>query len=263
MTSERGTCLGAQEIVAYLDRGLTERRRAEIDRHLDECRLCGEAVEGVAGLEWREGYLRSTESLRARVRARTAAAVTAAAVRHPPVARFRPARPAPFYLTLAASLIVGVGAAVVLTRPGPGETLFQDYFEPYPSTRPTVRGAVQDASSDAMARYEAGDYRGALAALEGRLQQPPDDPATRFYAGVCRLALGRTREATLDLEQVLLLGEKELHTPAEWYLALIHLRGEDPAEARPHLERIAGAGGFYQDKARALLSQLDRLEKRD
>jgi tetratricopeptide (TPR) repeat protein len=141
--------------------------------------------------------------------------------------------------------------------------LFQQYFEPYPSTRPTVRGAVQDGRSGGAGTVRDGDYRRALAALEARLGREPNDPVARFYAGVCRLALGQAREATLDLEQVLRLGEKEIHTPAEWYLALIHLRGEDPAEARPHLERIAGAGGFYQDKARGLLSELDRLEKRD
>jgi tetratricopeptide (TPR) repeat protein len=252
-------CLGAQEILAYLDGELNGRRRDEIDQHLDECRLCGEAVEGVAGLEWREGFLRSTDSLRARVRARTAA--TAAAARRPLVPRFRP-RPAQLYLTLAATLVAGAGTAVILTRPGPGEALFQQYFEPYPSTRPTVRGARPDGRVDALARYEAGDYRGALAGLEDRLGRQPDDPVSRFYAGVCRLALGQAQEATLDLEQVLRQEEKDLHAPAEWYLALAHLRSKDPAGARPHLERIAGAGGFYRDKARALLAELGAASSR-
>jgi hypothetical protein len=85
----------------------------------------------------------------------------------------------------------------------------------------------------------------------------------RFYAGLCRLALGQVREATLDLEQVQRLGDEELQAPAEWYMALAHLRGARPAEARPHLERIAGGGGFYRDKARGLLAELDRLEKRN
>jgi tetratricopeptide (TPR) repeat protein len=256
MSEQHRGCLGAEEILAYLDGQLTEQRTAEVETHLDQCRLCGEAVEGVAGLEWREGFLRSTESIRARVRARTAAAVTAAAATRLPVLRFRSTRPAQLYLTLAATLIVGVGTAVILTRPGPGEALFQQYFEPYPSTRPTVRGEARSNSPDALARYEAGDYRGALEALDGRLERQPEDPEARFYAGLCRLALGQVREATLDLEQVLRLGEEEFHAPAEWYLALAHLRSDDPAGARPHLDRIAGAGGFYEDKAQALLSAL-------
>jgi len=260
MRDNQNPCLAASEILAYLDGEVSEVRKAEMDRHLDECRLCGAAVEGVAGLEWREGFLRSTDALLARVRARTATAVTAAAAVRRPAPRFRHA---PQYLTLAATLVLGVSAAIVLTRPGPGEVLFQRSFEPYPSTRPIVRGGAPDGGSNALALYEARDYRGALAALEDRLGREPNDPPARFYAGLCRLALGQVREATHDLEEVLRLGEKELHAPAEWYLALAHLRGARPAEARPHLERIAGAGGFYKDKARALLAELDRIEERN
>jgi tetratricopeptide (TPR) repeat protein len=258
MRDNQNPCLAASEILAYLDGELSEGRKAELDRHLDECRLCAAAVEGVAGLEWREGFLRSTDALLTRVRARTATAVTAAAAARRPAPRFRHA---PQYLTLAATLVLGVGAAIVLTRPGPGEALFQRNFEPYPSTRPIVRGSSTDGGSNALSLYEARDHRGALVALEDRLGREPNDPTARFYAGLCRLALGQVREATLDLEQVLRLGDKELQAPAEWYLALAHLRGKNPAEARPHLERIAGAGGFYRDKARALLAELDRLEE--
>jgi tetratricopeptide (TPR) repeat protein len=260
MTDKPRQCLAAPEILAYLDGGLPEGRQAEVDRHLDECRLCGAAVEGVAGLEWREGFLRSTESLLARVRTRATTAVTAASAGRRPAARFRHA---PQYLTLAATLALGVGAAIVLTRPGPGEALFRSHFEPYPSTRPIVRGSSAAGPSNALALYEARDYRGALAVFEGGLSREPNDAVGRFYAGLCRLALGQVREASLDLEEVVRLGDEELRAPAEWYLALAHLRGPSLAEARRHLVRIAGAGGFYQDKARALLTELDRLEKRD
>lgn len=257
MSTTQDPCLSALEILAYLDGELTEGRKAQVDRHLDECRLCGEAVEGVAGLEWREGFLRSTDSLRARVRARAAKAVVAAGIERSPVHRLLFARPAQLYLTVAATLVVGVGTAVILSRPGPAETLFQRHFDHYPSTRPTVRGAVQESGPDALALYEAGDYRRALAALEDRLAQQPDDAASRFYAGVCRLSLGQSREATLDLEQVLRLDEKELHAPAEWYLALAHIKSGDLAGARTHLLGIAGAGGFYQERARVLLAELE------
>jgi tetratricopeptide (TPR) repeat protein len=256
MKDDPSRCLEAREILAFLDGDVAESRKVEIDRHLDECRLCEAAVEGVAGLEWREGFLKSTDSLVRKVRARTATAAAAGAVRRPPVSRLRPA---PLYLTLAATLVVGASAAVILTRPGPGEALFRQNFEPYPSTRPVARGALDAGRSRALTLYEAGDCRGALAAFEEGLRREPSDPEARFYAGVCRLALGRPAEASRDLQEVLRLDAKEYQAPAEWYLALAHLRHRDPEEARPHLERIAGAGGFYRDRARALLSELDRL----
>jgi len=258
MDDKQNPCLTAPEILAYLGGELPEGRRAEVDQHLDECRLCGAAVEGVAGLEWREGFLRSSDKVLARVRARTAMAVTAASVARRSAPRFRPA---PQYLTLAATLVLGVGALVYMTRPGPGETLFHQYFEPYPSTRPVVRGGPIDGSSNTLALYEARDYQGALAALEDRRKREPNDPAVLFYAGLSRLALGQAREATLDLEQVLRLGQNDLQAPAQWYLTLAHLRSHDPEQARSRLKRIAEGAGFYRDKARALLSELDRLDK--
>jgi len=260
MTDETSPCLSPPEVLAYLDRALPAGRKAEIDRHLDSCRLCEAALEGVAGLERREDYLQSTDTLLARVRARTA---TSAATL--PDARRRRWRPphAAHLLALAATVVVAVGTVVVLTRPRPGEVLFLRSFEPYPSRTPVVRGDRPAGSLEALALYEAGDYRGALAGLEDRLRRDPDDPAARFYAGVCRLALGQPQEAALDLERVLRTGDEDLRAPAEWYLALAHLRANDLPGARARLAGVAAGEGFYRDRASALLSELDRLEKRN
>jgi tetratricopeptide (TPR) repeat protein len=256
MTDEITPCLSPSEVMACLEGTLPADRKAEVDRHLEECRLCEATMEGVANLERREGYLRSTDALLARVRART---VAAAAVRRG-APRFRHA---PQLLALAATVLVGVGTAIVLNRPGPGEALFRRNFEPYPSTRPVIRGDREAGSPGALALYEAGDYKGALAALEDARRRDPSDPVALFYSGVCRLALGRTREAIHDLEQTLRSSDEELRAPAEWYLALARLRANELAEARTRLERVAASESFYRDRARALLPELERLEKQD
>jgi hypothetical protein len=256
--NEPGRCLAASEILTYLNGDEHEARRAEVEGHLDECRLCQEAVEGVGGLEWREGFLRSTDTVLARLRSRTDEAVMAAALTRRTASRLRPA---PRYLTLAASLAVAVGAAIYLNRTGPAEALFLRHFDPYPSTQPIVRGTTRDDKAGALARYEARDYRGALGAFEGELARDPTDPSTLFYAGLSRLALAQTTEAARDLEQVIRLGKGELEAPAEWYLALAHLRSKDFAAARSRLERIAGGEGFYRDQARSLLSEVERLDR--
>jgi tetratricopeptide (TPR) repeat protein len=139
--------------------------------------------------------------------------------------------------------------------------LFRRTFEPYPSRSPVVRGDRAAASTDSMALYEAGDYQGALTGLEDRLRRDPNDPVMRFYAGVCRLALGHAREAIVDLETVAQTADEDLRAPAEWYLALAHLRANDLAEARTRLQRVAARNGFYRDRAAALLHEVDRLQK--
>ena len=151
---------------------------------------------------------------------------------------------------------MGVGATIYLTRPGPDEAVFQKHFEPYPSTRPVVRGASTGGPSRGLTLYEARDYQGALAALEDDLEREPNDPVALFYAGLSRLAMGQAREAIPDLEHVRRLGENDLRAPAEWYLALAHLRSHDLAAARARLVLIAESEGFYRDKARKVLTDL-------
>src|SRR5262249_11724637 len=111
-----------------------------------------------------------------------------------------------------------------------------------------------------LALYDRRDYRGALSALQDELARHPDDTTARFYAGLCRLALGQGRRAMEELECVAQATGNELHVPAEWYLALARLRGGDRAGARSDLARIADGQGFYRDPARRLLAELERLD---
>jgi tetratricopeptide (TPR) repeat protein len=259
MNSEPEECLSAHELVAYVDGKLPVDRKAEIDRHFDECRLCAASVEGVARLESSEEYLRSAHSILAHVRTRTATVAMPAIAARKSSSRYWSARQ---YLALAATLVAGVGAALYLGRPGQSESLFQRYFEPYPSTQPIIRGSAgTDSSSDALALYEARNYRDALVAFEDILKGQPNNAVVHFYTGLCRLALGKSVEAIRDLEQVRQLGANEFEAPTEWYLALAHLRSQNAAEARLRLKRIAARGGFYEDRARALLAELDRLDR--
>jgi tetratricopeptide (TPR) repeat protein len=252
MSRELDECLAPQTIVSYLNGSLRDDEKAEVDRHLDECRLCAGAVEGVTWLEARQEYLTSADSVLTRLRLRAASGAPSA--RQSP-SRVWSARP---YLALAATLVIFGGVTAYLTRAGGNEALFQQHFEPYPSTQPVVRGAATDTVSHALLLYESRDYRGALAAFEQVLKERPNDPAARFYAGLCQLVLGRSADAISNLEETRKLGAGELEGPAEWYLALGYLR-HDIGEARSRLQRIAAGGGFYADQARALLPALDRL----
>jgi tetratricopeptide (TPR) repeat protein len=254
MSRDLDECLSPHTVVSYVNGDLREDEKADIERHLDECRLCAGAVEGVAQLEPRQDFLTSADSLRTRLRLR-AASGSSSSVRQSP-SRVWSARP---YLALAATIVIVAGMTAYLLRSTTEEVLFQQHFEPYPRTRPVVRGATADAASDPVILYESRDYRGALGGFEKTLRERPNDPAARFYAGLCQLALDRSADAIGNLEETRRLGAGELDAPAEWYVALAYLRSRNLDEARSRLQRIAAAGGFYADKARALLSDLDRL----
>jgi tetratricopeptide (TPR) repeat protein len=257
MNRDPDDCLSAEEVVAYLNGELRGDEKTEVDRHLDECRLCAGAIEGVAWLEPRQDYLNSAGSIRTRLRLRNATGTPAA----------RQSRAwvwsAQRYFALAATVVVVAGATVYLTRPDAGDALFQEYFEPYPSTQPIVRGASADVRSNALMLYESSDYRGALAAFEDSLKAQPDNATDRFYAGLCQLALGRGPEAVSHLESMRKVGGNELQAPAEWYLALAYLRSHNLGEARSQLKRIVDGRGFYAERARVLLDKLNRVARHD
>jgi tetratricopeptide (TPR) repeat protein len=246
-------CLSAREILSHVNGELRDDEKAEVDRHLDECRLCAGAIEGVAHLDSRRDYLASADSLLTRLRLRAASGAPAVGQSR---ARVWSARP---YLALAATIVVVAGVTAYLARPGGGEALFRQHFEPYPSTQPTVRGAATEVASNALRLYESRNYRGALAGFEVAMKERPADPTARFYAGLCQLALGRSADAISSFEETRRIGGGDLEEPAEWYLALAYLRSHNIDEARSRLQRIAATGGFYADKARALLPALDRL----
>src|SRR5262245_21209836 len=257
MSGEREDCLTTREILAYLDGELPEGARSAADRHLDDCRLCADAVAGVGRIERRADFPESAERVLARLRERTARVAATTAMRRPP-ARFRFSPP---IFALAAALLLGVGTALFVSRPTAGEALFRRHFEPYPSVQPAVRGsAAATRLSTALAVYEGRDYGPALSALQEELARNPDDATARFYAGLCRLALGQGRPAIDDLEPVARATGNELQVPAEWYLALARLRGGDRAGARRDLARIAEGGGFYRDAARRLLGEVESLD---
>jgi tetratricopeptide (TPR) repeat protein len=250
MNDELGECLSPQTIVSYVNGTLPDNEKARVDRHLDECRLCAGAIEGVAGLESRQEYLTSADSVLTRLRLR---AVAPAPVRES-TARLWSARS---YLALAATVVIVAGLTAYLTRSAADDALFQQYFEPYPSAQPVVRGATTDAASHALVLYESRQYDAALAGFEAALKERSNDPVARFYAGLCQLALGRNADAISNLEETRRLGAGELEQAAEWYLALAHVRSRDIGEARSRLTSIADGAGFYADRARAVLRALD------
>jgi tetratricopeptide (TPR) repeat protein len=257
MNRDPDECLSAEEVVGYLSGEFRGDEKTEVDRHIDECRLCAGAVEGVASLESRQDYLNSAGSIRTRLRLRTATGTPAVRQSRSWVWSARQ------YLALAATFVVVAGATVYLTRPDAGDALFQEYFEPYPSTQPILRDASVDVRLNPLMLYESRDYRGALTAFEDSLKAQPDNATARFYGGVCQLALGRGSAAVSHLESMRKLGSNELQTPAEWYLALAYLRSHNLGEARSQLKRIVDGRGFYADRARVLLDKLNRVARHD
>lgn len=113
-----------------------------------------------------------------------------------------------------------------------------------------------DGFAQAMEPYRRDDFAKAEARLEHYAAREPKDHRARFYLGVSRLLLGRSREAIPLLRSVMDQDRGSLGKEARWYAALAHLKaGEEPL-ASPLLEVVVATSPEHRAPAEALLRSL-------
>jgi hypothetical protein len=108
------------------------------------------------------------------------------------------------------------------------------------------RGAKE---SQAMQRYVAHDYAGAVAALRGI-----DTIDARFYLGICLLVTGKNAEGVSELRRVVAIGDSPYLERAHFYLVKGLLATGDTAGARTELKKVIAMHGELEKQAKALLS---------
>lgn len=119
----------------------------------------------------------------------------------------------------------------------------------------TVRGAADQAATDAEKAFAAADYAAALSALDRLAAERPGDPSVALYRGICLTELDRMAEARSALEPIA-AGNSALRSEAQWYVALGYLKAGDLDACRNALAQIE-AGEARYEQARELLKKLE------
>ena len=129
-------CLTLDQLTAYVEDRLSAHERHKVEKHLIDCELCSDAVEGMTLAADSVNIKRTVNSLKSDLRARL----------HPRPVSSSPGRKTWRMVTVpvAAVLLVCVISVFysVLKRPS-ADALFSQYFEPYPNTVPLMRGDSQ------------------------------------------------------------------------------------------------------------------------
>ncbi|GAA4418841.1 hypothetical protein GCM10023187_52650 [Nibrella viscosa] len=93
--------------------------------------------------------------------------------------------------------------------------------------------------------------------MEARLRIPEDTAA--ILAGIQLLRQGKIRQAITRLQPATDCALPDWQANAQWFLALAYLRNNQPAKARPLLQRLtAEPTELYQSQAQRLLTNLDQ-----
>ncbi|MBN2201479.1 hypothetical protein JW777_05945 [bacterium] len=241
-------CLSFDQFAAYASSRAAARERREIEEHLAACAFCSEAMEGMEAAGDPESVGKTVSELKLAGRASRLSR---------PAERKRGRR---WAFALAAALPIAAVLLLTVFNRGPETaSLFDSYFEPYPNTIPLFR--TQEPAGwleNAMAEYDAGDYRSARVMLETLLRREPENATAHFYAGIASLCLDDTRSALSHFRESALARGNDWEPQAAWYAALCHVRQGETANALVLLDSLSLAGGPFSRESAELAGRLRR-----
>lgn len=108
---------------------------------------------------------------------------------------------------------------------------------------------------EALEKFVRNDHRGCLEELRFVLSQYKNDVNALFYAGLCCYNLGLYERATRFLDRARNDSSGVFDEEADWYHALALMRNGHKEVARSEMERIAGSGSFYANRAKEALEK--------
>ncbi len=246
---ETSGCIDLNLMIAYLENRLPSAECKKVEQHLKTCKLCSDAMDGLKSVPNRDHLRAVVDSLNGEIHQKS-------------IALSQKKRRSLFYYAIAAALVIGLISTFFVLRKGQNyDSLFAEYFRPYPNHLPLMRGEeVSDQFIHAMTDYESEDYRRASKALREIMMTDQENFTAHFYYAMTELCLGHAKAAIPHLEKVvnhspsLLLVEH-----AEWYLALTQLKAKNPEEAKLIFERIIVRQGRYHDQSARILEKLTKL----
>jgi hypothetical protein len=248
-SGEASLCLNLDQMIGYVDHKLAPEQRLQIEAHLDECRLCSEAVEGVRIYPDRNELRETIGAPSYDIHLR------------PAWIEFLKNNWKAAY-AIAAMLLLGLSSTFYLMREKPNETLFAESFHRYPSPASLVRGGQAGGKlAAALGQYEAENLAGALKIFQEILAAEPGNITAHFYAGLVCLELKDSPSAITHLQNARAGKSHELAEPAAWYLALAYLQKNDMAATQSMLSQIIAEDGAYEEKAAKLLESLRTSEQ--
>lgn len=162
-----------------------------------------------------------------------------------------------YIISIAASFLIIVGCFYFFTNSNGTQGLYATYanWEELPSL--TVRANTDNNLADAEIEFEDARYQNAIAGFENYLAQTPDNPQVLIYLGIAHMELDNYNDA-LSVFQKLKDGNSLDSSKANWYKALVYLKGDDAKSASEILKEITlNEANFKYKEAKRLLSMLD------
>lgn len=150
---------------------------------------------------------------------------------------------------IAASIVIVIGSLYIFA---PKESLFDQYFEPYPDITSVRKGNMSSELERGYNFYNSGEYNQAINRFENIL---PQSDTLLFYCGLSYLSLNKPTEALHKLNRI--QGQSIFQSQIHWYKGMAFLLMTDIDSVRIILESFQ-PNDFKYNKSKELLDQLKK-----
>ncbi len=169
-------------------------------------------------------------------------------------------KPINFYkwVGIAASIILVAVVAYFLLFTGQTnpQQLYAQYYQPYPNIVNPTQRSDNSTENQGLRAYEAGKYDEALQVFNRQMAEGEEEAYQLFYAGIASLHTGNEDDAVSYFQEVIDWQDPTFTNPAQWYLALTHLKTGETQAAVRIFEEIKASGNDYSRRAADILSDL-------
>ncbi len=247
---ESSNCLTKTQIKKYLQKQMKKEHQLVVERHLVDCPLCSDAIDGYTNhynfesdttFENLENFLKEKETM---TKSKTV--------------NLQPQRSIRFNRMAAAILMFLIPISGFLYWNSQSmDRIFEDHFEPASNMGGIVRGefnSVQVATlTSAQNFYNEKDFESSARLYSEFLEEFPENTNATFYAGVSNLEIGNTEKA-VDLLTTARMNSTTHYEDATWYLVLANLKLENFEEAKILSTEVKSSR--FKKKLEVLLKEL-------
>lgn len=236
------------DIRSYIEGKCSRNKILQIEKHLADCPLCSDAVEGYSlNPNWT-----NDEKLVQKIN-NSNLKMNLSLSPYAPI------------LGVAASLTIlfYIGYnAFKYEEFYQNEKIYTEHYQALPNMDITVRGgnetsALSTEMKNAMNYYAKKDYLNTIRYLEIFLKKDPGNLQAYLYMGIAYMELDDEENAEKYLLAVRQANEGEEYLEAAWYLALLYIKNNENKKAVVWLNTTMDENGFYAPKAKELLTNFN------
>ena len=245
---ESTDCLSYKQLLAYAENTLSSVEKHTIEKHLIDCPLCSDAIDGLL----QRNNIKETEEIIDNLNNN----ISKNLINKNSASTWKR-----YIYNIAAALLIGVGYLYFNHLSlSDSHIIFNNYFEAHPNTIPILRGdTITNDLQLAMIEYEKNNNETALYYLQKELTKNIDHPEANFYTGIIYLCLANPTKAISFLNHLQELDTEKFINETYWYLGLAHLLNENINLAEVQFKHLIQTENRYTEISKKIIHQLEQM----